>query len=457
MSERGRLLVVLDRRRGLRSLAADMSRRGFDLVWVGPPGAADEALRAADVDVVLCAYDDGEGLEISRRVFHDHDGLPVQLIVPEEGGDLLDAATRAGAFGALMEPVDPGALELALDRAVEHAALRREVERLEAAVQETRGFEDLVGSSPVMRRLYDLLERAADSDATVLVTGESGTGKELVAEALHRRSRRAEGPFVAVNCAAVPDPLLESELFGHEKGAFTDAKASRRGLFEQANGGTLFLDEVAELGLQLQPKLLRALQKRVIRRVGASTERAFDARVIAATNRDLETLVVDGRFREDLYYRLHVIHVELPPLRSRGQDVLLLARLFLDRLVARSGKPIEGLSRDAEARLLAYRWPGNVRELENAIEHAVALTRGRRIELDDLPERIRGFKSNHVVVAASDPEELVPMHVVEERYIRRVMQAVRNNKSQAARILGFDRKTLRRKLVRYGIEAERPT
>ena len=457
MSERGRLLVVLDERRSLRGLATEMARRGFDLTWLGPADKVVGPLTKGGVDVVLCAYDGGRGLEVSRRVFQDHDGLPVQLIVPEEGGDLLDAAARAGAFGALMEPVDPGALELALDRAVEHAALRREVERLEAVVQDARGFEDLVGASPVMTRLYDLLERAADSDASVLVTGESGTGKELVAEALHRRSRRAGGPFVAVNCAAVPDPLLESELFGHEKGAFTDARTTRRGLFEEAHGGTLFLDEIGELGMQLQPKLLRALQKRVIRRVGASSERAFDARVIAATNRDVESLVVEGRFREDLYYRLHVIHIVLPPLRSRGQDVLLLAQLFLERMVARSKKPIEGLTREAEARLLAYRWPGNVRELENAIEHAVALTRGRQIDVDDLPERIRGFKTSHVVVAASDPEELVPMHVVEERYIRRVLQAVRGNKSQAARILGFDRKTLRRKLTRYGIEAERPT
>ncbi len=456
MSKRGRLLVVVDRRRHLRGLATEMARRGFELAWVGPIEKAAEALATTQVDVVLCAWDDGEGSALARQVYQHHDGLPVQLIVPEEGSEFLDAASRAGAFGALMEPVDPGALELALDRAVEHAALRREVERLEAVVQDSKGFEDLVGASPAMRRLYDLLERAADSDATVLLTGESGTGKELVAEALHQRSRRCGGPFVAVNCAAVPDALLESELFGHEKGAFTDARNTHRGLFEEANGGTLFLDEVAELGTLLQPKLLRALQKRAIRRVGSSSEKPFDARVIAATNRDLETLVHDGTFREDLYYRLHVIHVELPPLRSRGQDVLLLARTFLERLVVRSEKVIDGLTPEAERRLMAYRWPGNVRELENAMEHAVALSRSRRIDLDDLPERIRGYRSSHVVVAASDPEELVPMHVVEERYIRRVLQAVRYNKTQAARILGFDRKTLRRKLLRYGIEAERP-
>jgi two-component system response regulator HydG len=301
--------------------------------------------------------------------------------------------------------------------------------------------------------VHELVERIADSDASVLITGESGTGKEVVARALHRGGRRKDGPFVAINCAALPETLLESELFGHERGAFTDARAARSGLFVQANGGTLFLDEIGELPLPLQPKLLRALQERVVRPLGGEREIPFDVRLVAATNRDLDTAVHDGRFREDLYFRVNVIHVPLPPLRARGGDILLLAQTFVGAYGARSGKQVTGLSPQAAERLLAYAWPGNVRELENCIERAIALAQHDQILPDDLPEKIRDYRRSHVLVASDDPAELVPLEEVERRYILRVLEAVGGNKSQAAQVLGLGRKTLYRKLEEYGEHA----
>jgi len=322
------------------------------------------------------------------------------------------------------------------------------VTRLRNAVEASRRFEDLLGASPAMRRVYDLLDRIVDADTSVLISGESGTGKELVAQALHRRGARRDGPFVAVNCAALPEALLESELFGHTRGAFTDARAARTGLLAQATGGTLFLDEIGELPLGLQPKLLRALQERMVRPVGGDTEVPFDARLITATNRDLETAVEERRFRDDLFFRINVIQIDLPPLRARGGDVLLLAQHFVDHFARRAGKEVRGLSPPAAEALLAYAWPGNVRELQNCIERAVALTRYEQIALDDLPDKVRSYRPSYVVLAADDPSELVPMEEVERRYIQRVMHAVGGNKTLAARVLGFDRKTLYRKLDR---------
>jgi two-component system response regulator HydG len=274
-----------------------------------------------------------------------------------------------------------------------------------------------------------------------------------VARALHRRGRRKDGPFVAINCAALPETLLESELFGHERGAFTDARAARSGLFVQASGGTLFLDEIGEMPLALQPKLLRALQERAVRPLGGEREVPFDVRLVTATNRDLETAVHDGRFREDLFFRVNVIHVPLPPLRARGGDILLIAQRFVNEYAARSGKAVTGLSPQAAERLLAYAWPGNVRELENCIERAIALAQHDKILPDDLPEKIRDYRRSHVLVASDDPAELVPLEEVERRYILRVLEAVGGNKSQAAQVLGLGRKTLYRKLEEYGEHA----
>jgi len=297
-----------------------------------------------------------------------------------------------------------------------------------------------------------LVDRVADAEVSVLVTGESGTGKELVARAVHARSRRAKGPFVAVNCAAVPETLLESELFGHVRGAFTDARESRQGLFQQASGGTLFLDEIGDMPMPLQPKLLRVLQERTVRPVGGSHEVDVDVRIVAATNRDLDEAIEDHRFREDLFFRINVVQLAIPPLRARAADVLQLAQHFTARYSARSGKPVLGISAAAAERMVTYPWPGNVRELQNCIERAVALTRYDHVAVDDLPEKVRDYRSSHVLIAGDDPTELVPMEEVERRYIRRVMDAVQGNKTAAARVLGYDRKRLYRKLGKLGLE-----
>jgi two-component system response regulator AtoC len=289
--------------------------------------------------------------------------------------------------------------------------------------------------------------RVAETETTVLITGESGTGKELVAKAIHTRSRR-EGPFVAINCAAMPESLLESELFGHVKGAFTDARTARPGLFIKASHGTLFLDEIGEMPAGMQAKLLRALQERTVRPVGGDQEQAFDARLIAATNRDLETEVEEKRFREDLFYRINVVRIHVPPLRARGSDILLLAQHFLQRYQSGPTQRVVGIKSVAADKLLSYPWPGNVRELQNCIERAVALAQFDQVGIDDLPERVREFKSSRIAIESSDPTELLPMEEVERRYILRVLDAVGGNKTLAAQVLGFDRRTLYRKLER---------
>jgi two-component system response regulator HydG len=297
-----------------------------------------------------------------------------------------------------------------------------------------------------MRQVMELVARVGASDANVLITGESGTGKELIAKAVHERSGR-KGQFLAINCAAVPATLLESELFGHARGAFTDARAARKGLFAEANGGTLFLDEIAEMPLGMQAKILRALQERTVRPVGEATELAFDARIITATNRNLEEDVAEKRFREDLYYRINVVRIEVPPLRARGNDVLQLAHHFLVRSAARSGKLVDRLGTAVAQSLISHDWPGNVRELENCIERAVALAAYDEITLEDLPERIRRPKIPADPAIAEEGMGLATMQAVEHRYIRRVLQTVDGNKTLAAKILGFDRRTMYRKLA----------
>jgi two-component system response regulator HydG len=283
----------------------------------------------------------------------------------------------------------------------------------------------------------------------VLIHGETGTGKELVARAVHSSSPRSEGPFVALNCAAVPPSLLESELFGHARGAFTDAKNARQGLFVEASSGTLFLDEIGEMPLEMQAKLLRALQEHTVRPVGANTEVPFDARIVAATHRDLEAAVREGHFRQDLFYRINVVRIDVPPLRDRGSDVLGLASFFLEKASTRGGKPKLELSPQVAERLLSYDWPGNVRELENCIERAVALARFDHLTVEDLPEKIRAYRADRFVMSAHDVDEIISLEELERRYITRVIKVLGGNKARAAQLLGLDRRTLYRKLEKY--------
>jgi two-component system response regulator HydG len=339
-------------------------------------------------------------------------------------------------------------IALTIERALKHRALREEVKRLRRVVVDSQRFDEILGTSSSMKKMYDLAARVAETETTVLITGESGTGKELVAKALHAKSARKDGPFVAINCAAMPESLLESELFGHVRGAFTDARTARSGLFIKASRGTLFLDEIGEMPAGMQAKLLRALQERTVRPVGGDQEQPFDARIIAATNRDLETEVEEKRFREDLFYRINVVRIHVPPLRARGSDVLLLAQHFLQRYQPNGHQRVVGIKSGAADKLLSYPWPGNVRELQNCIERAVALAQFDHVGVDDLPERVREFKSSRITIESNDPSELLPMEEVERRYILRVLEAVGGNKTLAAQVLGFDRRTLYRKLER---------
>jgi two-component system response regulator HydG len=453
-----RVLVVDDDKNMCSWIEEGLGRRKFKTTSRGSAEEAFALLATEEFDVVVTDINMPrlKGTELCERIILNHPEVPVVLITAFGSFDTAIAAIRAGAYDFLTKPFKIDELALTIEHAAQQRALREEVKRLRRAVTESQTFDEIVGSSPAMKKVFELLERVAETDTTVLVTGETGTGKELIARALHKRGRRKAAPFLAINCAALPEPLLESELFGHAKGAFTDAKAARTGLFVQATGGTLFLDEVGEMPPGMQVKLLRALQERVVRPVGGDAEVPFDVRIVAATNQNLEKAVSAGTFREDLFYRLNVIQLELPPLRARGNDVLLLSQRFVEHFAARASKKVLGLSSGAAEKLLGYSWPGNVRELQNCVERAVALTRQEQLTVEDLPEKIRDYKAAHVFVASNDPAELAPMDEVERRYILHVLEATGGNKRHAARVLGFDRKTLYRKLERYGVSPAGP-
>jgi DNA-binding NtrC family response regulator len=451
---RRRILIVDDDQAMCELIEADLARRGFDVAWRTSAEKAFALLRSQSFDVVLTDLNmpHMNGIEFCERIVADRPDLPVIVITAFGSLETAVSAIRAGAYDFVTKPIEMATLAIALERAAKHRDLQEQVKVLSRAVESSQRFGEMLGESAPMQELYELLGRIADSEASVLITGESGTGKELVARGLHERSGRRAGPFVPLNCAAVPRELLESELFGHVRGAFTDARVGRKGLFLEAEGGTLFLDEIGDLPLALQPKLLRALEEERVRPVGADTEVPFDVRVIATTNRDLESAVDDGRFRGDLFFRINVIQVELPPLRARGTDILLLAEHFLEQSAARSGKPPLEIAVAVADKLLAYSWPGNVRELRNAIERATALGRYEKLSVEDLPEKIRAYRSSHVVFGGTDPSELLPMEEVERRYILHVLEALGGNRTLAARVLRLDRKTLYRKLLRYEVD-----
>jgi len=446
----GKVLVLDDDVDAVEMLDAALTSRGFRVTCETRALAALTRAADGEFDAVVTdlQLDELDGLEVCARLLSAQPDLPVIVVTGFASLETAVAALRAGAHDFVTKPIDLDLLGLTVERAVQHRRLKTEVKRLRHEVDEVQGFEKLLGRSTAMKRVLEVVTRVAHTDATVLVTGESGTGKELVARAIHEQGTRKDGPFVAINCAAVPATLLESELFGHARGAFTDAKSARKGLFLEADGGTLFLDEIGEMPHEMQVKLLRALQERVVRAVGGSSETPFDARVIAATHRDLETEVHEKRFREDLYYRIHVVGVRVPPLREREGDVPLLATRFVERFASRHGKKVLGISPGAMSKLVSYHWPGNVRELENSIERAVALTQFDHVMPDDLPERVRAHRPDTMVMMPETVEELVTVDELERRYLFHVLKVVRGNKSRAARILGYDRRTLYRKLER---------
>ena len=445
----GRVLVVDDDREMRELLCEDLSRQGHSVLAADDGSQALERLRSEEVDAVLADLNmpGTNGLDLCARLQQERPDLPVMILTAFGSLDTAIAALRAGAYDFVTKPVDLDLLGHTVRRAVRHRQLEQTLLRLQDEVRRQRGPGALLGESQAMADLRDLVGRIAGLDSSVMICGESGTGKELVARALHDQSERRSGPFIAINCAALPETLLESELFGHERGAFTDARNARRGLFLEAAGGTLLLDEVGELPLALQPKLLRVLEERRVRPVGGNRELDCDVRIIAATHRDLEAAVAAGRFREDLFYRLNVLPLDLPPLRERGNDVLLLAQVFLDEFAERFRKGVKGLTEPVATRLLAHAWPGNVRELRNVLERAVALTRHERLTLEDLPDRLRApAPATPRPAPVETNEELVPLAEMERRYLRQVLERVGGNRTLAAGILGIDRKTLYRKL-----------
>lgn len=442
-SVRGAVLFVDDDAAMCELVSDGLGAMNFEVTTVGSAEAALDVLDGNAFDVVLTDLELGglDGLELCARLSSSRPDIPVLVLTGFGSMESAVGAIRAGAYDFFTKPVELDALAHHVHRAVEHRRLRDEVRQLRERLTRTARFDGVIGESAAMRDVRDLAGRVARTDVSVLITGETGTGKEVVANAIHEASER-RGPLVAINCAAVPESLLESELFGHVRGAFTNARTDRKGLFREANGGTVFLDEIGEMPTQMQVKLLRALQEQRVRPVGGDRELPFDARIIAATNRDLADEIRAGNFRDDLYYRLRVVSIELPPLRQRGQDVILLAEHFLRRYSERYSVPIKGLSEAAVRALVSYDWPGNVRELENAIDRAVALGRFDQIGVEDLPPTI-------VRPSAPTPDAPVPLIPVDDvvrRHVLSVLEAVDGNKSLAAEILQIDRKTLYRRL-----------
>jgi DNA-binding NtrC family response regulator len=452
-----RLLCVDDDQDACELLAATLRQLGYQTEVTVSPAEALELVVSKDFHAVISDLSMAEmdGLSLCEQILAKRPGIPVIVVTGQGSMESAIGAMRVGAYDFITKPFDPKLLGLTVGRAVRTQHLQSEVVRLREALTEMPEGLKVIGDSSAIRRVNELIARVAKSDASVLITGETGTGKELVARSLHKQSGR--GPFVAVNCAAVPPNLLESELFGHMRGAFTDAKLSRKGLFIEATGGTLFLDEVGEMPLEMQAKLLRALQERVVRPVGSDTEHPFDARIVTATHRDLEDDVAKRRFRQDLFYRINVVSINVPPLRERGSDVLKLASHFLQKSADRTGQAVRRLSPPVAERILVYDWPGNVRELENCIERAIALSRFEELTIEDLPERIRTYRPDHFVMTADEVEEIISLVELERRYIARALKLLNGNKARAAQLLGVDRRTLYRRLGKYASsESSRP-
>lgn len=459
LASTGFRVLVVDDEPGLRQmLEILLVRKGLEVTTVPGYLAAAEALRDAPrpFPVVLTdlAMPDGSGLDVLASAKRRDQSTEVILMTAHSTVDNAVAAMRSGAFNFVTKPFDADQLAVLIDKAAEAHALQSENARLRAQVS-AHSTPDIVGKSPAMRRVLDLVARVAGTRTTVLITGESGTGKERAARALHDASDRKSGPFLVVNCGALPENLMESELFGHERGAFTGAVGKHNGLFRDAVGGTVLLDEVGELPLSLQVKLLRVLQEKAVRPVGASAEVPVDVRVLAATNRDVEQDVKGGRLRQDLYYRLNVIRLELPPLRERREDVPVLTERFVHRFAQEMGKDVTGLTPDAIRALERYAFPGNVRELENMMERAVALAGSRAIGLGDLPQEVSGMS------AAQSPSLLTltdtgcqldeVLNEVERRLILQALEVSGGVRAAAANLLKITTRSLRYRLAKHGL------
>lgn len=448
MSSDNNSVLVVDDDAEMRSLIKDILEDHCYQVTVAREGG--EALNYLSEGVYPVVLTDlrmkgMEGMDLLHEVVRRFPGSNVLIMTAFGTVESAVDAMKQGAYDYLTKPIKTDELLVTIDKALREALLRREVIQLRQQVKRECAFDQILGKSKPMREIFDLIRRVADSQTNILITGESGTGKELVAKAIHFNSSRRGAPFVPVNCAAIPEHLLESELFGHVRGAFTDAKTDKHGLFEEAQKGTLFLDEISEMPMMLQAKLLRAVQEREVRRVGATRSVPVDVRIIAATNLHLSEEVKNKRFREDLYYRLNVIEIRLPPLRDRKEDIPLLCEMMLQKSSVGRQKEVTKITEAALGLLLDHSWPGNVRELENIIERAVTLSQGPVVTPEDLPLAIRETRGERQLIAES-AERLLPLEKMEQLYIKRMLEKTEGNKLQAAQILGIDRKTLYRKL-----------
>ncbi len=449
-----KILIVDDDPAMLESFDVLLQSWGFEVIQAADAREAKELVDRHDPDIVISdvVMPEVSGLELLRELKAGNPHRPVLLITSRGSIDMAVEAIKQGARDFLTKPItDFQKLKILLEDAEQEIELRRKTKRLATRVESESQFRDFVGASKKMRDVFSLIETVASRDVPVIITGESGTGKELVAHAIHEGSPRRGKPFVAVNAAAIPETLIESEVFGHERGAFTGAVSTRSGCFEQAHGGTLFLDEIAEMPMVLQPKLLRVLAEGKVRRLGGNQEIAFDVRVVVATNRDPMQAIKEGRLREDLYYRLNVFSIPMPALREREDDVPLLAQSFITEFNRKHQTEIEGISEEAAELLKAYPWPGNVRELRNVIERAVVLAKSDWIDGTVLPPYIRS--------TASPSEKLIidvgttTMADAERELLIRTLEHTGNNKAEAARQLGVDVKTIYNKLKTYNIES----
>jgi DNA-binding NtrC family response regulator len=460
MAEHERILVIDDEEDMLVNCSRMLARFGYEPLTAADGAAGLEALQRERPAVILTdlRMPGMDGMEVVRAAKAADPNVIVIMITAFATLESAVEAIKEGAYDYVTKPFTAEQLRIVIDRALTQRRLQEENQRLRHQLQQTYRFENIIGRSLAMTEVYEVIKKVASSEANILVLGESGTGKELIARCLHANSRRGEKAFIPVDLASLPENLLESELFGHEKGAFTGAHATRPGLFEYAQGGTVFLDEIAELSPNLQGKLLRVLQERQVRRVGGNRIIEVDVRVISATNRDVQAAVAKGTFREDLYYRLNVISIPLPPLRERKGDVPLIAYHYLQRYAAASGKEIRGIVPEALALLEAYHWPGNVRELQNVIERAVVLTEADQLRLQDLPEHLRARPAPEAPPLKDLPLKAAKAEWArsfERTYLTDLLKRHGGNISQAAKAAGVDRKTIHRLLKRHSLAPSR--